>query len=1358
MGKHFIKDTASLNIDPAFSSATDLRPAIVAGNSTLAGGGANIQASVPSDIDCGSRSTTPSIGFKEFSVNICSGATAGTATPLVSVLCGSGSTTINATGYSSGINTTYQWQSSPDQNTWTSIGSATSLYASLSTGTITSTTYYRLEVICTSAPATDHSTVATVTVNTVPVVNVTPSSGAYCGSGSVNLVASGATTYVWSPATGLSATTGASVTATPSVTTTYTVVGTANGCSSVGTTVTITVNESPSTVTVTPASTTKCSADPAVLLTASGGSYTNTILSENFNTSAPTWTITNAGTSPAVSNWAYTNVPYTDTAGTATFSNFTTVNGGKFALSNADAGGSGSITNSVLTSPSFSTVGYTAANVSFEHAYKYWASGDTTVKLEISTDGGTNWVQLVDYKGTDRGNSTNNTQTTVPATVSLSAYLGQANLKIRYNYVSTWGYYWIVDDVKVTGTTTAPITWTPVAGLYTDAGATTAYTLNSPTTTVYAKPGTTATYTATATSPTTSCSNFGTATVTVDPASVGGAVAADQTICSGNTLSSDLTLSGNVGNVAKWQKSSNAAFTAPVDIANTTTTLTAAAIGTLTTDTLVQGSSTKRRMLCSQFICCTHYCKWHNCSGSVTGGSTICEGSTSGMLTLAGHTGTIVRWESAVAPFSTWNPIANTTNTYTSGALTLTTQFRAVVQSGSCPEAASSATTVTVDPATVAGSVTGGTTICEGATSGTLTLGAHTGTIVRWESAVAPFSTWNPIANTTSTYTSGNLTQTTQFRAVVQSGSCPEFASAATTVTVNPATVGGSVTGGTTICEGATSGTLTLAGHTGTIVRWESAVAPFSTWSPIANTTNTYTSGALTQTTQFRAIVQSGSCPEVASSATTVTVNPATASGSVTGGTTICEGSTSGTLTLAGHTGTIIRWESAVAPFSTWNPIANATATYTSGALTQTTQFRAVVQSGSCPEAASSATTVTVNPATVGGNVTGGTTICSGSASGTLTLAGHTGTIVRWESAVAPFSTWSPIANTASTYTSGALTQTTQFRVVVQSGVCAQAFSSATTVTVTASTTYYADADGDGFGNSAVSQQACSTPTGYVTNNTDCDDTNVNIYQSGSLYVDNDGDHYSNSSATVCYGATAPVGYSLTNLGTDCNDNDPTAHQLYTFYADTDGDGYGAGVTVPFCTANGTTPPAGYSVNATDCNDNNPNVNPGMPEIPGNGIDDNCNGTTDTDAVPCSAVTTWNGSAWSPFQPVATQGAVINGNYSSTGDLAACTLTVNSGTVVVNPGHDFTITNAVTVNGGSLTFENNANLIQVNDVDNTGLITVKRNATMRRLDYVYWGSPVAGAGFEIILSIHSVAYECARLSNADRSITFLHVE
>jgi hypothetical protein len=111
----------------------------------------------------------------------------------------------------------------------------------------------------------------------------------------------------------------------------------------------------------------------------------------------------------------------------------------------------------------------------------------------------------------------------------------------------------------------------------------------------------------------------------------------------------------------------------------------------------------------------------------------------------------------------------------------------------------------------------------------------------------------------------------------ITAGTCVSNITAnnSTNIFIAPATVGGTVSGGTTINSGSTSGLLTLSGHTGTVVKWQSSVSPFTTWTDIANTATTYTSGPLTATTQFRAVVQSAStCGVENSTATTVTVTP----------------------------------------------------------------------------------------------------------------------------------------------------------------------------------------------------------------------------------------------------------------------------------------------------------------------------------------------------------------------------------------------------------------------------------------------------------------------------------------------------
>lgn len=107
---------------------------------------------------------------------------------------------------------------------------------------------------------------------------------------------------------------------------------------------------------------------------------------------------------------------------------------------------------------------------------------------------------------------------------------------------------------------------------------------------------------------------------------------------------------------------------------------------------------------------------------------------------------------------------------------------------------------------------------------------------------------------------------------------------------------------------------------------------------------------------------------------------------------------------------------------------------------------------------------------------------------------------------------------------------------------------------------------------------------------------------------------------------------------------------------------------------------------------------------------------------------TWNGSAWSNGVPDAGTTVFITGNFTATSDLRACTLTISNNAVVNIPsGFDVTLTGALTINSGSFTLENNANLIQTEDVANTGNITVKRNSSsLMRLDYTAWSSPVAG--------------------------------
>lgn len=121
-----------------------------------------------------------------------------------------------------------------------------------------------------------------------------------------------------------------------------------------------------------------------------------------------------------------------------------------------------------------------------------------------------------------------------------------------------------------------------------------------------------------------------------------------------------------------------------------------------------------------------------------------------------------------------------------------------------------------------------------------------------------------------------------------------------------------------------------------------------------------------------------------------------------------------------------------------------------------------------------------------------------------------------------------------------------------------------------------------------------------------------------------------------------------------------------------------------------------------------------------------CLGYSNIVSVDFNAVTIWTGS-WSNGAPTSTKKVVFSANYSSTSNIDACSVEVTAGNVVINPGHILHVQNEVVRSGGTLTFENDASLVQVNDASvNSGSIVYKRNTTpMNRFDYTYWSSPLS---------------------------------
>jgi hypothetical protein len=201
--------------------------------------------------------------------------------------------------------------------------------------------------------------------------------------------------------------------------------------------------------------------------------------------------------------------------------------------------------------------------------------------------------------------------------------------------------------------------------------------------------------------------------------------------------------------------------------------------------------------------------------------------------------------------------------------------------------------------------------------------------------------------------------------------------------------------------------------------------------------------------------------------------------------------------------------------------------------------------------------------------------------------------------------------------------------------------------------TWYRDADGDGYGTWSQSIQACSQPSGYVPNASDCNDSTSSISPAAwescdgvdnncngstdegvgsTWYRDADGDGYGNS-AQPTESCSQPGGY--VSNASDCNDSSasirPGAAELcdgvdnncngtwdepatFTYYRDADADGYGSwNQSIQACSQ-----PGGYVSNASDCNDSNAGIRPGATEVC-DGVDNNCSGGAD-EGLP---VSTW---------------------------------------------------------------------------------------------------------------------------------------
>lgn len=438
----------------------------------------------------------------------------------------------------------------------------------------------------------------------------------------------------------------------------------------------------------------------------------------------------------------------------------------------------------------------------------------------------------------------------------------------------------------------------------------------------------------------------------------------------------------------------------------------------------------------------------------------------------------------------------------------------------------------TIDEAPSGGPLAGGTTACSNTNAGTLTLSGYVGSITKWESSTDNFATANAIANTSTSLAYSNITQTTQYRVVINSGICDAaFSHNAIIVRTNSA----ATTTDYSICKDATipvgEGLMnTNPGYTNTLSGTFTAESP-SYWRSTGENESAYrNSGIGSSRVHYKAFTFTPT--------STGLVTIETMGGTITGGfpfdtyfalyknsfdpglpannffvgnddgaallygSKLIETLTAGTTYILvistyanDQTGTFEVQASAnifgnpnnwygnssggtvLGTGNIFNPVGVAGSGITSTATPIVKTFHTGLPSfGSCLSPA----TFTISPSTVGGSLSGSNTFCSATNSGTLTLSGQTGSILRWESSTDNFATNTPIINTTASLNYSNLPQSTQYRAVVKSGVCA-ALNSAVATIQTATL------------NTITGSARCSTGTSTLTA-TGCNGGTINWY------------------------------------------------------------------------------------------------------------------------------------------------------------------------------------------------------------------------------------------------------------------------
>ncbi len=393
-------------------------------------------------------------------------------------------------------------------------------------------------------------------------------------------------------------------------------------------------------------------------------------------------------------------------------------------------------------------------------------------------------------------------------------------------------------------------------------------------------------------------------------------------------------------------------------------------------------------------------------NNTISANQTICYNTIPAQLTGSspgGGTGTYsYQWQISTDN-SSWNNIGGATSqNYTPGALTANRYFRRVVTSGPCSNNSSSVL-ITVRPTPTA-TIAGTTSACQGGASPNIrfTNPQPIPVTITYRINAGADLTVNVGASTYTDVYAPTSTPGTFIYSLVNvyyqtAPSCLNNISGSATITVRP-TPTATISGTTTVCQGASSPTVTITNPQTLAVRVTYNINGSGTTTVTISGSSTYNINAPTGTagtfnynlTSIR-YDANPACTNAITGTATITVRPSPAA-TITGSTTVCQNGASPNLTFTNSTSIPITVTyningsgSYTIPIGASGTRTEAVPTGTAGSFTYNLVSAEYQNAPSCPASISGSATVVVRP-TPTATISGTTAVCQNAVSPNVTF------------------------------------------------------------------------------------------------------------------------------------------------------------------------------------------------------------------------------------------------------------------------------------------------------------------------------------------------------------------------------------